>query len=460
MRKALLLIVVMFAAWPLLGQTVEGTWNGQLAVGQQKLRLVFHFAVQDSLYTGTMDSPDQGAKGIELTSVAFDAPELAFAIAQLGVSYKGTLQEDGTIQGTFTQMGQSFPLPLTRGEVVLVRPQEPTPPYLYDTEEVRFASRTTGVELAGTLTTPRGVLGKYPAVVLVSGSGAQNRDEEIAGHKPFLVLADHLTRAGIAVLRYDDRGVEGSSGDFVAATTADFTADALGAVDFLASHPEIDPAKVGIIGHSEGGTVAFMAAAESPEVAFVVSLAGMSVRGDSLLVRQNRDLMLAQGLPEAAVVTYCEALARVFTILETHPHSYIAQNIGSLSKEIISEEDAATVPAQLLQNLVNILITPATPWMSYFLTLDPAEYIRRVECPVLAVNGNRDLQVNAVINLAAIADNLTAAGNHRYTVRELEELNHLFQHSDTGLPTEYPQIEETLAPELIATITDWILAME
>jgi pimeloyl-ACP methyl ester carboxylesterase len=183
----------------------------------------------------------------------------------------------------------------------------------------------------------------------------------------------------------------------------------------------------------------------------------MAVRGDSLLVHQNRDLMLAQGLPEAAVVTYCEALARVFAILETHSHDYITQNIDTLAKGIISEEDAATLPAQLLQNLVNILITPVSPWMSYFLTLDPAEYIRRVECPVLAVNGNRDLQVAATVNLAAIADNLTAAGNNRYIIKEFEGLNHLFQHSETGLPAEYPQIEETLAPELLTALTDWIL---
>jgi pimeloyl-ACP methyl ester carboxylesterase len=457
MKKHLLSIAFLLVGLHLFGQTVEGTWNGELAVGQQKLRLVFYFTFQDSLYTGTMDSPDQGARGIRLTGVEFNAPELTFEIAQLGVSYKGVLQDNGTIAGIFTQMGQSFPLLLSKGEVVLNRPQEPVPPYPYNTEEVRLASRAVGVELAGTLTTPRGGSGKYPAVVLVSGSGAQNRDEKIAGHKPFLVLADHLTRAGIAVLRYDDRGVGGSTGNFATATTADFTADALGAVAYLASHPEIDSTKIGIIGHSEGGTVAFMAAAENPEVTFIVSLAGMAVRGDSLLVHQNRDIMLAQGLPELAVVTYCEALARVFTTLETHPHDYITQNIDRLAKELLSEEDAAGVPAQLLQNLVNILITPATPWMSYFLTLDPAEYIRRVKCPVLAVNGSRDVQVNAETNLGAIADNLSAEGNHSYTIREFEGLNHLFQHSATGLPTEYPQIEETLAPELLATVTEWIL---
>jgi fermentation-respiration switch protein FrsA (DUF1100 family) len=444
----------------LLGQTVEGTWNGELVLGQQKLRLVFHFAAQESLYVGTMDSPDQGARGIKLTRVEFNSPELDFAIAQLGVSYKGALQDNGTISGTFTQMGQSFPLSLTRGEIVLNRPQEPTPPYPYNSENVIFTSRSEGVALAGTLTTPRGGLGKYPAVVLVSGSGAQNRDEEIVGHKPFLVLADHLTRAGIAVLRNDDRGVGGSTGDFATATTADFTADALGVFDFLTSHPEIDPDKVGIIGHSEGGTVAFMAAAENPEVAFIVSLAGMAVRGDSSLVRQNRDLMLAQGLDKGVAETYCEALARVFAVLETHPHDYITQNMGSLPKEVLSEEDAAALPVQLKQNLINILLTPASPWMSYFLTLDPASYIRRVKCPVLAVNGNRDLQVSAAVNLSSIAENLTAAGNHHYVVREFEGLNHLFQHSETGLPIEYPKIEETLAPELLTTVTEWILSNE
>jgi pimeloyl-ACP methyl ester carboxylesterase len=405
-----------------------------------------------------MDSPDQGGRGIRLTNVAFNPPELILGVAHLGLSYKGELQDNGTIQGTFTQMLKSFPLSLTKGDIVLNRPQEPIPPYPYNFKEVRFAGGAAGVELAGTLTIPQGGSGKYPAVVLVSGSGAQNRDEEIAEHKPFLVIADYLTRAGIAVLRYDDRGVGGSTGDFATATTADFTTDALGAFDFLTSRPEIDPAKIGIVGHSEGGTVAFMAAAENPEIAFIVSLAGMAVRGDSLLVRQNRDLFLAQGMPEVEVDTYCKGLAQVFAILETHSREYITQNSGVLTKGIFPE-DAAAIHPQLILNLVTLLAKPTSPWMSHFLTLDTAEYIRRVKCPVLAVSGSRDLQVNAEINLSVIADNLTAAGNHSYAIREFEGLNHLFQHSETGLPVEYSQIEETLAPELLTTISEWILSL-
>jgi pimeloyl-ACP methyl ester carboxylesterase len=460
MRKILLAIAFLFVGLPLFGQTVEGTWNGSITVGQQKIRLVFHITAQDSLYSGTMDSPDQGARGIKLTGVAFDAPELTLEISKLGISYKGTLQDDGTIEGTFSQSGLQLPLTLARGDIVQNRPQEPKPPYPYDSYEVRFASLTPDVELAGTLTTPSGGSGKYPAVVLVSGSGPHNRDEELFGHKPFLVIADYLTRHGIAVLRYDDRGVGGSTGDYSSATTADFATDALGAVDYLRKRTEIDPSKIGIIGHSEGGTMAFMAAAENPKVGFVVALAGPGVRGDSVSVRQTRDLMLAQGVSESVVATYCKALSRVFAILETHPHDYITQNMDSLAKGLLSEEDAAGVPAQLLQNLATALITPASPWMIYLLTLDPAVYIRRVTCPVLAVNGNRDLQVAPEVNLSAIADNLTAAGNNRYTIKEFEGLNHLFQHSDTGLITEYGQIEETFAPEVLEAILSWIREQE
>ena len=252
MKKFLFIVVLYVCVLPLSGQSPEGLWNGVLDIGQQKLWLEFDIAVQGSIYVGTMDSPDQGARGIPLSAVRFNFPDLYFEIGQLGVVYRGKLETDTLIVGTFTQLGTSYPLSLSKGRAAINRPQNPVAPYPYASENVSFPGKSPGVTLAGTLTTPRHGKEKYPAVVLVSGSGQQNRDEELFDHKPFLVIADYLTRRGIAVLRYDDRGVGESVGDYQSATTEDFCGDALAAFEFLLSRDETDHDKIGIIGHSEG----------------------------------------------------------------------------------------------------------------------------------------------------------------------------------------------------------------
>lgn len=459
MKKLFFLIIWLISALPLFGQNIEGTWNGQLEIGPQKLRIIVNFVRQDSLYVGTLDSPDQGAKGIPLSTVDFNVPNMSFEIGQLGVVYKGIIQGDTLITGTFTQSGYSFPLSLTKKEIVVNRPQEPKPPYPYNSQEVSFPGKSPDVTLAGTLTIPKQGSGTYPAVILVSGSGLQNRDEELFDHKPFFVMADYLTRNGIAVLRYDDRGVGESSGDFGSATTTDFLEDALGAFDYLALRPEINHNKIGIIGHSEGGTIAFMAAARKPEIAFIISLAGAAVRGDFLLIRQNRDIMLAQGLQPDLVDIYCTALQKSLDIIKDHSHDHIVQNSEQISSGIFTPEKGGSLPKELQKNLTAILTNPISPWLKYFLSLDPAPYIEAVKCYALALNGSNDLQVNAEVNLAAIEKNLKTGGNTHYTTRKYDGLNHLFQHSTTGLVSEYGQIEETISPEVLSDITGWILKM-
>lgn len=460
MKKLFLFSVCLFSVLPLLGQNIEGSWSGVLEAGPQKLRLNVTITKQDSSYTGTLASPDQNFK-IPFSTVGFNSHDLSFEIKQLGASYKGAIQGDTLIAGTFTQSGMSFPLSLTREQIVINRPQEPKPPYPYKSENVTFSSKSADVTLAGTLTMPQQGAGKFPAVILVTGSGKQNRDEEVFDHKPFLVISDYLTRNGIAVLRYDDRGAGESTGNFATSTTGDFTEDALGAFDYLARRPEIDHGKIGILGHSEGGTIVFLAAAQQPKVAFVISLAGMAIKGDSLLVIQNRDVLLASGQPADMVEVYCTVLQKCFNVVNSQSNDYIVQNLEQIHSGVLAQNDGESLPKAAQENLAAVLTAVTkSPWMRYFLSLDPTPYIKATKCHVLAINGNKDLQVDAKVNLTAIERNLKAVGNSRYTIREYEGLNHLFQHSATGLVAEYGQIEETISPEVLKDITEWILKIK
>lgn len=458
MKKLFSVIILTICALSLsFGQSIEGSWNGLLDVGQQKLRLVVHITKQDSIYVGKMDSPDQGATGFPISTVKFDDPDLSFEISQLAVVYNGTMQGDTLIVGIFTQGKVSSILSLTKSEIVINRPQEPKPPYPYRSENIRFPGKSPDVTLAGTLTMPQGK-GKYPAVILVSGSGAQNRDEELFNHKPFLVISDYLTRNGVAVLRYDDRGFGESTGNSATGTTADFTDDALGAFEYLASRPEIDHNKIGIMGHSEGGIIVFMAAAQQPKIGFIVSLAGTGIQGDSILHRQVRDLSHAAGYSENVVETYCNAIRSCMDTANSHSEDYIRENLTKIYSDIYIQQDLKTsLPEELQKGLFQNLKMFASPWMRYFLSLDPAPYIATVKCPVLAVNGSKDLQVNSKINLEAIRKSLEAGGNRDYTIREYDGLNHLFQTATTGQMSEYGQIEETFSPEVLSDIKDWIL---
>ncbi|MEN6490951.1 MAG: alpha/beta fold hydrolase, partial [Rectinema sp.] len=379
--------------------------------------------------------------------------------------------ETGALEGTWKQSGLSFPLNLERQPAQAaqkpVATGEPSPPFPYIAKDVVFIDEKAGIQLAGTLTLPEGK-GPFPGVVLVSGSGQQNRDEEILGHKPFLVLADYLTRRGIAVLRYDDRGAGGSKGSFQSATTFDFADDAQAAVDFLARQTGIDAHHIGVIGHSEGAIVASILAARGAEdtqdakVAFIVLLGGPGVRGDELLLMQNAALGRASGLSESQIAQANKINRELYSIAMSEG------DVSTLRKKIVDtmngviestpsltaqqkEAQKAQVEAQADQLL--------SPWIRTFLSLDPSEYLRRVQVPVLALDGSKDLQVPAKENLAAISAALNAAGNHSATMTELEGLNHLFQHANSGLPSEYGEIEETFAPEALKQIGDWILSV-
>jgi len=439
-------------------QGFEGVWWGTLQAGAQRLRIVFRLQRDaDGQLHGTIDSPDQAATGIPVSAITVEGNTIRIRSDAVQGEFVGALSEDGKqLAGTWKQGGQELPLTLTRGEPPAPkRPQEPKPPFPYRTEEVRVPQPKGKFELAGTLTLPDGKP-PFPAIVFFTGSGAQNRDQEIFGHKPFLVLADYLTRAGYATLRMDDRGVGGSGGDMRTATTLDFADDALAGVRYLQKRKEIDRKRIGLLGHSEGALVCAIAAAKAPrEVAFLIMLAGTGVSGEQILYRQAALISRKSGIAEPLIERNRALQQRVFEILKRERddtkaqeaiYEAFAESLGTGTS--LSDSQKAIFRAQAADH--------TTPWFRTFLTLNPAPYLRKVRCPVLALNGELDLQVDPEQNLPIIERALREGGNKQITIRRLPNLNHLFQKAKTGLITEYAEIEETFNPDALETIRKWL----
>jgi uncharacterized protein len=450
-------------------RSIAGLWQGTLKAGSVTLRVVFKIEKKpDGSLTGTLDSIDQGAKDIPLSEVRLQGSDVRFQVSSISGVYEGKLAPDGAaMTGEWKQGGVTLPLKLERVEKLpeIRRPQEPQKPYPYLEEEVAYENRAGGSRLAGTLTMPRDG-GPFPAVLLITGSGAQDRNETVMGHRPFLVLADTLTRRGIAVLRVDDRGVGGSTGDMARATTQAFAGDALAGVAYLKTRKEIDPRKIGLVGHSEGGLIAPICAARSKEIAFIVLMAGPGLPGEQILYRQSALILKASGAPSSLIAKNRAAQERMFAVLKRKKNDAAAEKTlraiyarlplpsGDPTKATAPGKATETLPAEREAALKMML----TPWFRFFLTYDPRPALRKVTCPVLAVNGEKDLQVAAKENLRAIREALRAGRNRDYTVRELPNLNHLLQTSQTGSPDEYARIEETIAPAALQVIGDWIVA--
>lgn len=436
-------------------QTIEGSWNGKLDAGIAELSIVFNFSKgNDGKTQSTMDSPEQGAKGIPVNVEYVSADSLAVAIPSIMARYSGSVT-DGRIDGTFAQSGMNFKLVLSPGTVELKRPQTPKPPFPYPIEEVTFTNPEDGTVLSGTLTMPQMVLlgQRVPAVVMVTGSGQQNRDEEIFGHKPFYVIADMFARYGVATLRYDDRGVDRSTGNAAEATTMTNMHDAMAGIDFL--HKDGRFGRIGMVGHSEGGTIAFMSASEYPDkLDFIVSMAGAAVRGDSIIVSQNRAALEYAGMPQADINSYCLLLDKVLEYRVEHG-SILTD--GTSVIDSLAESENVSLPVPALQNLSKVLTSPS-PWMDQFLSLDPQKYIPNVKCPVLAINGSLDKQVDAKTNLGAIRRLLPK--NEESVIKEYPSMNHLFQHCKSGDVAEYAAIEETMSYEVREEMAFWILRLK
>ncbi len=464
MKKISILLFLVILSIKVAAQDIKGQWNGVLKVQGQQLRLVFNVTKTEKGFSSTMDSPDQGAKDLPVTNTTFENPKIKFELANMRIEYNGELKGSEII-GVFKQGGQEFPMNLSRKvaeKEVVKRPQEPQKPFSYYSEDVTFQNVKANISLAGTLTLPKSE-GNFPVVVLISGSGPQNRDEEILGHKSFLVLADYFTKNGIAVLRYDDRGFGQSKGDFKAATSADFAEDVESAVAYLKTRKEINKKKIGLVGHSEGGLIAPMVASNSKgvakDIAFIVLLAGTGIQGDKLLLMQQELVAKANGTPETDIKKTLQVNKKSFDIvLKSNDIPKLKADLTNFLNENTKNDPNFEVPNgmtkdQFIAMQVNQM---ANPWMQYFIKLNPAVALEKVKCPVLAVNGEKDLQVPSKENLVAIKNALTKGGNKNVKTIEFSNLNHLFQNCKTGSPSEYATIEETFAPTALSEITDWI----
>jgi hypothetical protein len=443
---------------------LPGSWLGKLSVNTIELRLVFNIKLneKDSLIA-TADSPDQGAKNIPLGHVILKNEKLTIQAPLLLAEYNGTFTDDTTIIGTWTQRGGNYPLNIKKLKTVfaLNRPQEPKPPFPYVSDDVTFTNSKFNIKLAGTITMPKGD-GPFPVAIMITGSGPQNRNEELLGHKPFLVISDWLARNGIAVLRFDDRGVGKSQGSQLNATSADFGTDVEAAFSFLKSYPKINPKAIGLIGHSEGGLIAPIVALSNPDIAFIVSLAGPGVTGQQIVIRQSQDIGRLSGVSEDQLKESTETNKKLYAVLRKEKDNKKAEvKIMALYKDILEKEKTPKEAAEKAVNQLKATFgAPTYTWFRYFLFTDPSLYWKKVKCPVLALDGEKDLQVAASENLPAIEKALKSSGNNSVKTVLLPGLNHLFQHCVKGLPSEYGNIEETFSPEALKIISDWILGLK
>ena len=426
--KKYLLSAVLLLSIALFSHAQTGTWSGKLDVQGTKISLVFHLDEEKP----TVDSPDQGAKGIPIQVTRGEYGSITIKVPSIGATYEGQWLVK-QIVGTYKQMGASLPLTLTPGVEKLNRPQTPVGPFPYATEEVSFANGDA--VLKGTLVLPEGYSRKTPVLIMITGSGLQNRDEEIYEHKPFAVIADALARAGIATLRYDDRGFGESTGDLVHCTTEDMKNDALAGIGLLRERFD----KVGVIGHSEGGTIALMLAAKN-KADFIVSRAGMVVSGKETLLWQNRVSLAAAGIPAETIDSYCKALETVFD--------------ASTAGMPLPSASQFDLPAALSQNLTAVIRQLSLPYLKHFVKLDVRPLLGDISCPVLALNGTKDMQVEAESNLRALRSGLPDNPCNKFET--VEGVNHLFQHCQTGSTAEYRDIEETFAPEVLETLVEWL----
>jgi len=434
---------------------ITGDWLGTLEFGATRLRIVFHITTRQEGLQATIDSPDQNVSGLPVSSVQVNGLSVTLESTRLSAVYEGKISSDfSTLDGTWKQGALESPLNLKRvkDKAELApprRPQNPAKPYPYREEDISYENKAQGIKLGATLTIPPGK-GPFPAVVLITGSGPQDRDESLMGHKPFLVLADYLTRKGIVVLRADDRGVGKSTGEFSGATTADFATDTEAGITYLKTRSEVNPKMIGLIGHSEGGIIAPMIAARNPDVAFIVMLAGSGVPGDEIIVTQAELLAEAAGQNHEEAIKAGEKQRRILEVVKGNIDDVILEK--HLHEELAGDMTDAQIGAIVRQ--LNIR------WLRYFLTYDPAQALRKVKCPVLVLNGEKDLQVPPKRNLPVIRKALEAAGNKNFEVDELPGLNHLFQAAKTGSPAEYAEIEETMSPVVLEKVSSWITQLQ
>ncbi|WP_126974351.1 alpha/beta hydrolase family protein [Gynurincola endophyticus] len=460
MKKIFVTIGLLSLIFSCFSQNINGTWNGNLEV-QPGRKIVFIFTIShiNGKLTSNVSIPSQGVKDLITNATIFENNELLIDASNLGFKYTGKWNTSHqTIEGNFREGVNSVPLLLTREvieQVKLKRPQEPVKPYPYREEKITFSNQEHHITLAGTLTLPNSSGKKPPVVILISGSGPQDRDESFAGHKPFLVLADFLTRKGIAVLRYDDRGFGESTGNFSEATTADFATDVRSAIDFLKKRTDIDTLQIGLIGHSEGAIIAPMVANQSNNLSFIVMLAGTGIPGKEVSLHQALDYRNFNVTDEQAYEAYVKQAIEIASSVK---------EASVIRKELTRFYQQSALLASLLPSTAdkeefinNLVSTRTTPWISYFYNYNPADEIMKLNIPALALYGSKDTQVPPKYHLQPVQNALAASNSPTHKVVLLEGLNHLFQESQTGQISEYPQIEQTFSPKALQLIVNWII---
>ncbi|WP_296385432.1 alpha/beta fold hydrolase [Winogradskyella sp.] len=453
-------LLIILAITNALSQNISGDWSGIAKRGDKEITFVFNIEQENATYATTMSVPTFRISGIKPSATTITDGTLIIDGSNVGMRYEGVFNNEAQqFEGTYKEGGIEMTLNLKKGAVKIEesrRSQEPVKPYPYYEEDVVFENIEAKITLAGTLTLPN-KNGKFPVVILISGSGPQDRDESFMGHKPFLVLADHLTKQGIGVLRFDDRGHGESTGDFGNATTEDFSKDVLSAIAYLKTRKEIDIKNIGLIGHSEGGIIAPLAANNSKDVAFMVLLASTGISGTELSVMQSKTLRDFPVKDEVAfekntrkaiaIVTSNKSVSEIKKELTTHYNNFLRPILTSLN-----------VPEEKINLFIDSQVkTSVKPWSRYFLQYNPADEIEKLQIPVLSLNGSKDSQVNAKINQEGIRKALIKGNNQDYKIVELENLNHFFQECETGKMNEYRKIEQTFSPMALKEISNWVI---
>lgn len=457
MNKTILLLTFLIMSATISSQDISGSWTGNLKVQGTSLRLVFNIVKNDSTFTSTMDSPDQGAFGLPTNRTSFTDNKLEIVATGLGIFYRGMLEGD-SINGTFSQGGIPFALTLKRvNELVINRPQTPATPLPYISEDITIINKKEDIVISATLTLPDST-GIFPAVVLIAGSGPNDRDETIFGHKPFFVISDYLTRNGYAVIRYDKRGVGKSTGSFSQATIKDFVDDARIVVEYLKGRKEIDSSRIGLLGHSEGGIIAPMVASESTDVKFLVLMAAPGTNGIEIILDQNENSMNYQGFEPETIQRIQITNKELFESLldwtgSENDRTALRDNLTNLWEQLPLLVKIKIEKEPYLRSQFNSMITPG---YRSFLATKPESYLVKVSCPILAINGENDVQVPAEKNLEAIKQLTEKSGNFKVETKLYPKLNHLFQESVTGQPNEYQNIEQTFSPQVLSDITNWL----
>lgn len=450
-------------------RTFNGTWEGDVDAGVQKIRLVFYVTnTENGSWKSSMQSPQQSAMILPADTTIIDSGNIRIEMKKFGISFSGKLVNDSSIQGEFKQ-GVAFPLNLKKVEKATAvsqpkRPQTPEPPFPYKSIITSFAGKDKSLNFGATLTLPDSVAGKkYPAVILISGSGPQDRDETIMGHKPFAVIADHLTKKGFAVLRYDDRGIAKSTGDFATATSADFADDAEAALDFLKQQPFIDAKNIGFIGHSEGGQIAPMIAAKRKDVKFIVLLAGPGIPCIDLMTEQNIAIFKSKGISNDAANKYGELYKKLgLAIIRSKDSVTAIENGIKITTEWVAPDSVRqlfrlTNNEQVADYVQAMVADVYKPWFRYFMAYDPAPALQKLSCAVLALNGSEDLQVLPASNLKGMEAALKKSKTRNYIIKEIPQLNHLFQTCNKCTMDEYGSLEESFSPLVLDIMDEWLV---